>query len=333
MPIDKRATLRYRILNSCFNNRQKPEWTTQELLDKFRDHDIIVDQRTLERDFEAMRHNEQLNYKAPICYNRRHKTFYYSDKKFTINKLPITADDLQPFIKATLVLQQYKGLPFVKQFEGVVDKLGKIVNQLDEPDTKEIIAFEECAYYKGHDHVDAIANAIINKVSLKITYEKFNGAINDHIFHPYFLKEYRGRWYVLGHSETRHYTITLGLDRIAKIEQLTSVFKENKTIKQKQQHYFKHTLGVTIGKGPVELIELEFSPTLAPYIKTQHIHHTQRTIHDDANGLTISLKLIPNPELLQLILSYGADVKVIGPLTLKQHVKATLDQMAKWYRE
>jgi predicted DNA-binding transcriptional regulator YafY len=34
--------------------------------------------------------------------------------------------------------------------------------------------------------------------------------------HPYVLKEYRGRWYVLGHSDTREQIVILALDRMAK---------------------------------------------------------------------------------------------------------------------
>jgi len=59
---------------------------------------------------------------------------------------------------------------------------------------------------------------------------------------------------------------------------------------------------------------------MAPYIKTHHLHHTQATLREDAEGLVISLKLIPNPELTQLILSYGADVRVMKPVSLKERI-------------
>jgi hypothetical protein len=107
------------------------------------------------------------------------------------------------------------------------------------------------------------------------------------------------------------------------------VFKENKTLKPKE--YFQHTLGVTLGKGAVEEVELWFSPALAPYIKTQHLHHTQKTLRDEATGLVITLKLIPNPELTQLILGYGADVKVLKPQGLIKRIKEVSDKMGGLY--
>jgi predicted DNA-binding transcriptional regulator YafY len=138
------------------------------------------------------------------------------------------------------------------------------------------------------------------------------------------MKEFRNRWYVLGYSEARHFIITLALDRIIKLKEANTAFKENKKLKPKE--YFKHTLGITLGKGPVEDIELWFSPTMAPYIKTQHLHHTQKTIHEDKHGLTINLKLIPNPELLQLLLSYCGNVKVLAPVSLKEKYREDISK-------
>jgi predicted DNA-binding transcriptional regulator YafY len=75
-----------------------------------------------------------------------------------------------------------------------------------------------------------------------------------------------------------------------------------------------------LAKGPVEEIELWFSSAQAPYIKTQHLHHTQKTIRDDSEGLIIAMKLILNPELTQLLLSYGADVRVLKPRSLHDSI-------------
>jgi predicted DNA-binding transcriptional regulator YafY len=44
-------------------------------------------------------------------------------------------------------------------------------------------------------------------------------------------------------------------------------------------------------------------------------------VREDETGLVIGLKLIPNPELTQLILSYGADVKVLRPVALQECIK------------
>lgn len=316
MATNKNAYLRYRIINSCFTNKYKRYWTITEVIENLAEHDLFVEKRTLEQDFELMRYDERLNYHAPIAYCRTNKGYHYTDVHYSIDAVPLTAQDLETLTVATNILQQYKGAKLVAQFEGVVDKLSKVVAHLKKPEQQNILAFEESPYYKGHDHFDTIYQAIAGKQPVHITYRKFTSEQDDvHILHPYFLKEYRGRWYVLGYSEARHYTLTLALDRIINLKEALVTFKENKVLKPKE--YFQHTIGITLGKGPVQEIELWFSSTLAPYIKTQHLHHTQKTLHDNVEGLVIALKLIPNPELLQLLLSYCGDVKVIKPESLK----------------
>jgi predicted DNA-binding transcriptional regulator YafY len=320
MPAPKNTYLRFRIINSCLRNKQKKYWTLDELIVRLADHDIDVDKRTLERDFEAMCHDNRLGYKAPIAYDKKEKAFYYSDPSFTIDKIPLTEEDLEALTLATNILHQYKSAKLVQQFEGMVDRLGKAVNHLKQPQNSNLIAFENTPYYKGREFFDIVLNGITHQQSLGITYRKFDGKKNDeHILHPYFLKEYRGRWYVLGYSEARQNIITLGLDRIEKLTPADLPFRENKTLKPKQ--YFEHTLGITLGKGPVEEIELWFAPAMAPYIKTQQLHHTQKTVRDDESGLVISVQLIPNPELTQLILGYGADVKVLKPQWLRESIQ------------
>lgn len=96
------------------------------------------------------------------------------------------------------------------------------------------------------------------------------------------------------------------------------VVKEYQMVSEIVGQATNNNLGITLGKGPVEEIELWFSKTMAPYIKTQHLHHTQKTVHEDETGLIITLKLIPNPVLTQLILSYGAEITVLKPKALER---------------
>lgn len=319
MPLAKNPYLRYRILHRCFANRQKRYWTFVELIAELGRHDIAVDRRTVERDFEAMRHDERLGYHAPIVYNKREKAFCYSDPHFTIDRLPLNEDDMQALALAANILHQYKSSKMIQHFDGLVDKLGKVVSHLRQPQHL-LIAFERQPYYKGREYFDDVLKAITEKKPVRVTYHKFESSEpHVHTFHPYFLKEYRGRWYALGYSEQRQHILTLALDRMKKVEAAHVAFRENEGLKPKE--YFEHTLGITLGPGPVEDIELWFSPTVAPYLTTQHVHHTQRTLREDDEGLVIGLRLIPNPELQQLILSYGADVRVLKPLTLKKQIE------------
>jgi predicted DNA-binding transcriptional regulator YafY len=54
-----------------------------------------------------------------------------------------------------------------------------------------------------------------------------------------------------------------------------------------------------------------------------------KTVREDETGLVISLKLIPNPELTQLILSYGADVNVLKPVSLHERITEIWERAIK----
>jgi predicted DNA-binding transcriptional regulator YafY len=312
--------LRYRILHTCLSDKQKRYWSIVDLQERLAAHDLIVERRSILYDMEAMRLDERLGYKAPIVYNRKERGYCYSDPTFNIDRIPLTEEDYQALTLAADVLHQYKGARVVQQFEGLLDRLGRAVNHLKQPVNNKLIAFENTPYYKGREYFDALVNAVTRRQPLVIRYKKFNrDEIRVHVFHPYFLKEYHGRWYVLGYSEAREAIIVLGLDRIEKLEPAAVSFRENKDLKPKE--YFQNTLGVTLGIGPVEYIELWFNAHFAPYLKTQYIHHSQYTVRADDHGLVIALRLIPNPELKQLILSYGDGVQVLKPDSLRKEIE------------
>ena len=70
----------------------------------------------------------------------------------------------------------------------------------------------------------------------------------------------------------------------------------------------------------------------APYVKTKPIHHSQKVISDDENGLNIELTLIPNRELVAQILSFGDDVKVLEPEELRKEVSEYLEKAYMKYK-
>lgn len=320
MPLIKSAALRYRILNSCFTQKQKRYWSIPELLKKLNDHDIIVERRTVEGDLRAMRHDNRLAYYAPIDYCRKNKGHYYTQPGYSINAASLSNEDIHALTVAASVLQQYKGAQFVKQFEGTLDKVARFVDLLKRESGNSLISFETAPYYKGYGYFDKMIEALYQKKPLRITYRKFfENEERDHIFHSYSMKEYRGRWYVQGYSEARDNIIILGLDRMEHVADANVSFRENETLNPNE--YFQHIIGVTLGKGPVEKIILKISPLLAPYIRTQHIHHTQYILQDNSHGILLTLHLIPNYELVQLLLGYGRDIDVLEPLTLKEKLR------------
>jgi len=77
--------------------------------------------------------------------------------------------------------------------------------------------------------------------------------------------------------------------------------------------YFKNIIGVTrFEDAPKEEIKLVFTSKRAPYISTKPLHETQLHTHLSDGSIEVTLQLSINNELKQLLLGFGADVKVIS---------------------
>jgi len=325
MSAGKKPYPRYRVINNCLINKQQQYWSLQELRDKLAENDLFVEKRSLQYDLENMRYDEHLGYKAPIGYCSRNRGYYYTDPNYSIDTVPLNAEDIRSLTFAANIIRQYRGAQVVKQFEGTLDKVAKIVHQLKNSNatSRSLMSFEKAPYYKGMDFFDELLQAVDERRTLTITYKKFNDPVGDrHIFHAYLLKEYMNRWYVLGYSEARKSIITLGLDRILSLEHASVAFRPNTELSE--ENYFHHTIGVTHSSQAVEEIILQFSPNQANYIKTQHLHHSQLTLNEDENGLKVALKLMINYELISLLLSFGGEVEVLKPLSLRKKIKELL---------
>ncbi|MBT1704884.1 helix-turn-helix transcriptional regulator [Chryseosolibacter indicus] len=318
---------RFRIINDCLRSRVKRYWTIKEFIQKLEEEDIFVKERTVKSDLALMRNDEIIGYKAPIVYCPRNRGYYYADPEYSIDVIPLNDEEIRSLTFAVNMVNRYRGAQVVKQFEGTLHKVSKIVQQLKNASgpTRSFIGFENVPYYKGMDFFDIILEAVDEKRALVIHYKRFQKERGDvHIFHPYLMKEYMNRWYVLGYSERRKWVITLGLDRIEKIEPSTSDFIVNTFLDA--ETYFNNTLGITHTPGKAEDIVLRFSSTQANYIKTQYLHHSQETLEEDEDGLKIVLKLKINFELISKLMAFGPDVEVLKPIKLRNKITELLDR-------
>jgi predicted DNA-binding transcriptional regulator YafY len=56
-------------------------------------------------------------------------------------------------------------------------------------------------------------------------------------------------------------------------------------------------------------------------------------MQDDKDGPIVTLQLIPNYELLQVLLSFGSEVEVLKPLKLREQMIQMVEKMMRRYSE
>ena len=334
MATNKNAVLRYNTLDKCFSNFQRRFYfedlikVVNEALWEF-DPDLEgIKTRQLRDDIRFMRSSD--GYDAPIISIRDGKKAYYQyvDTEFSIHKKPLTHTEAEQIKRAISILQRFEGAP---EFEWV-NELGPMLTTefgLSQSDKKNM-SFESNIDYTGYNNILPLFNAIENKRVLNITYHPFDKPNYSMIFHPYYLKQYNNRWFVLGLNEKlKNPTWNLALDRIETTEE-TSLEYVSTDINWEEHFY--DIIGVTTPKdGKVEEIELLFTKEQANYINTKPIHASQRTKQLDSGELVVNLKLIPNYELETLILAFGEKVKVLHPEHLKTRIIGRLYNATKQY--
>jgi predicted DNA-binding transcriptional regulator YafY len=217
-----------------------------------------------------------------------------------------------------MVLSRFKGSPEFTWVQELIPKLEQTFNL--KGDTKAIISFDDNRYLEGIEHLGKLFHAIMHKQPLEIAYKSFKSEKpNVSFIHPYYLKQYNNRWYLLGQTERFDSLSVRALDRIVDFKEVDIPFIEN--TQYDFEEYFEDVIGINKGKNrSPELIRLWFSTSKAPYILTKAIHGSQKVKQNDDNGLVITIEVIPNYELKSLLLSFGNEVKVLSPDWLHQEL-------------
>ncbi|HEY1024464.1 MAG TPA: WYL domain-containing protein, partial [Sphingobacteriaceae bacterium] len=142
---------------------------------------------------------------------------------------------------------------------------------------------------------------------------------SERLIAPYALKEFKGRWYVLGKDEKDSGIKTFGLDRIINIEITKKKFPY--PVNFDLADTYKNSFGIiSPPQTTPEKIILEFDADQGKYIKSFPLHSSQQTIKDDRDTLLVSIDVHATHDMVMEILSYGNRVRVIEP----QHLKATI---------
>ena len=140
---------------------------------------------------------------------------------------------------------------------------------------------------------------------------------------PLLLREFRGRWYVLASMESSGRLACFGLDRI---QHLTATGRSlAPPAGFDAATYFTHCFGITRptdGTRPQE-IRLRFEPVQGRYTLSYPLHPSQQIMAETDDEIQISLTVYDTHEMRMELLSYGPDVEVLAPASLRNWLRAT----------
>lgn len=330
MPTNKNAQLRYQILDRCFSDF-KHKYTIKDLIDKVNDalYDLTgtdISVRQIRADIKYMR--DRVTFDAPIkaypmAVGKEHY-YRYEDPNFTIYNNEMSIEEVNNLRSTIQMLGRYRGTPANAWLEEVISNLEYRFGI--KANAENLISFEQNDKLQGLEHLSGIIDATVNHQPLKLQYRTFKGHEFETICHPYYVKQYNNRWFLLGRNEKYGTIGNYALDRIVSFRNVDIPFCKNTQINF--DTYFNDVIGVTVPNADIETIVLRFSENRFPYVVSKPLHHSQ-VVNKEQRTVTITVK--PNNELNQLIFSFIPDVEVLAPCSLREAIKDKIEENLKKY--
>lgn len=286
-----------------------------------------VSERTVREDFRTI----DTEYDVKILKELRGHTAYfrYEDTTYSIAQQILPEEANSTLKKAIEVLDELGNLPHVLWVKTLLRQI-----TLEVPYAKiGNIQFQNNLDLAGLNFFNDLAGYIVNKRAIRLTYKAYGKEEQTCIMHPYLLKQYNDRWYLVGQNDGYETFSNRAIDRIVKVEEANVEYKGTGV---DFEEYYEYTIGVTFEPGdPVEDIVLKVDPQRYNYIRSKPLHWTQTELHElsDDDHKYVRLKLRVNRELTALLLSYGRDVEVVSPATLREMMGLMVEDMAGLYRK
>lgn len=324
MPTNKQATIRYHALDRCFANSGR-RYYIEDLIEACNEaiyeatgSDAGVKRRQVYSDITYM--ESEAGYRIPLerIADGRRKYFRYADPNFSIRGRGVNRAEVEQIAETAAILSRFRGLPQFGWVEEIQIRLEENFGATSSE--KDLVSFEENPYLQGLSYFTEVFRAAAHERPLTITYQGFNQEeAETYVFHPWHLKQYNNRWFVLGYNAKYAGLSTLALDRIQQLERSEADFRPN--TEYNFSEYFEDVIGVSFPEGAeMEQIELWIADSLWPYVRSKPIHGSQRVINRDGGGVTVALQLIINYELTAVIAEFGQRVKVLAPAHLQAKV-------------
>lgn len=341
MPKNKNALSRFMILDKMLSDRHH-YYDMHDLTLKCNEQLIEADlptvtKRCIEKDIVDM---ELPPFRAPIeRYSRDGHTYLrYAKADFSIFRKELSEEERHLLREVLNTIGQFEGLT---HFEW----LDRLQQSLQIEEQARIISFDNNPYLQNANLLGKIFELISNKIVIKITFHTFvNQQQRDQIVHPYLLKQYNNRWFLIGATDEENKIGNFPLDRIDVVTPLPGT--TYRPCPEDLKERFEDIVGITLHKNkPAEQIVFWVSNKSNGYVKTKPIHASQIDYKGEKDaelreqypklvqGTFFSIKCIHNYELIRELCSFGKELLVLSPSSIQDEIYIALQAMLTNYSD
>ncbi len=248
---------------------------------------VGLSKRTIERDLKDIRTDLDIS----IDYDRINKGFFIPEN-----------EESKSFIEKVLE-------PF------------DILNALNADTAHPAFIFPEKGTQKGVEYLSDLIFAIQNSQVVSFKYAPYwNEETNLKTIIPFALKEYAGRWYLVGRYENDSRILTFGLDRITQFLDEKRTFKPEPTFKI--ETYFKDSFGIYSDTSyALEEVVFSVSEFVGRFLISKPLHQSQQILENSKEGVRVFLRVRITPDFISELLSMCQTLVIHKPLSLKEEIR------------
>ena len=183
----------------------------------------------------------------------------------------------------------------------------------------------------GHMHLTAIMEAMTESRKIKIRYHKYTSSQADSLtLHPYAVKEFAKRWYLVTYCEEREALRVYGLDRIKALDITEDDFKMPAGFDVDAT--FATSFGTYLPEGKAQVVTFRTTEKEARFLRDLPLHSSQEEIKSsDKEHVTFSIFVCPNESLIMEFCKHGRRLEVLSPESVRTAVAEQLMEAARIY--
>ena len=292
-----------------------------------------VDERTIYRDFENMREI----WKAPIDFNRKTKTYYYTEPTYFLPAVLLNEREIFSLLLSGMLMSQYRNTPYEEVLRSAFDKLEEFLPQ-DEFHI-EISRFQEsCSFDLGFVRkidvglFDKLIHAITDRKQIEIYYYTISRDTKKwRTVDPYYMRNYRGEWYLIAYCHNSKDIRNFSPVRIEDCRVTDVEFSVREGFSP--EDYWKRAFGLYRGKVMQNVVVKidEYQSRWIRELDLEMGNKVVKVVNNDDGSMIVTFKVEHTGEIRRWILQYGHHMEVLEPESFREEIKGEILKMREMY--
>lgn len=184
----------------------------------------------------------------------------------------------------------------------------------------------------GRVFLTSIMDAMVSGVKILIDYKKYTSEFVERLtVHPYALKEFEKRWYIVGFCQERNGMRVYALDRVTwlKISDERFVMPADFEV----DNLFATSFGIYIPENKACTVRFRATEMEAKYLRDLPLHHSQQEGTTEDGWVNFEIFVCPNEALVMEFCRRGGRIEVLSPESLRNSVKERIREAASLYEK